>query len=70
MENVDGAPVPAADALRLARRYFWAGCLGLPWLWFTNVWLFWPELKKGAASGSEVRPCASLPAPFPRHGGS
>ena len=70
VENVDGAPVPAAEALRLARRYFWAGCLGLPWLWFTNVWLFWPELKKGAASGSEVRPCASLPAPFPRHGGS
>ena len=63
VENVDGARVPEAEALRLARRYFWAGCLGLPWLWFTNVWLFWPELKKGAASGSEVRPCASLRPP-------
>jgi len=26
---------------------FYGGFALLPWLWFTNVWLFWPEFRHG-----------------------
>lgn len=26
---------------------FYGGCALLPWLWFVNVWLFWPDFIKG-----------------------
>lgn len=35
----------------LARRMFWAGCLGLPWLHAVNVWYFWPKAFFGAGRG-------------------
>ncbi|CAL8460647.1 g177 [Coccomyxa elongata] len=25
---------------------FLGGCVLLPWLWFANVWLFWPHLQR------------------------
>lgn len=37
--------------ITLARRMFWAGCLGLPWLHFVNVWYFWPKAFGAGGSG-------------------
>ena len=42
-------PLPAEEALRSARRNLRFGCLGLPWLWAVNVWLYWPVLTKAGA---------------------
>jgi len=27
---------------------FYGGFALLPWLWLTNVWLFWPEFRQGS----------------------
>lgn len=37
--------------ITLARRMFWAGCLGLPWLHFVTVWYFWPKAFGAGGSG-------------------
>ncbi len=47
--TVDGEPLPAGEALRSARWNLRFGCLGLPWLWAVNVWLYWPVLTKAGA---------------------
>ena len=57
--TVDGEPLPAEEALRSARRNLRFGCLGLPWLWAVNVWLYWPVLTKAgsraaAAAGGDL----------------
>mmetsp|Transcript_7480 Transcript_7480/g.19937 ORF Transcript_7480/g.19937 Transcript_7480/m.19937 type:complete len:112 (+) Transcript_7480:120-455(+) len=40
--SIDGEVFPIARARRIAKGLFFAGFAGLPLLWITNVWLFWP----------------------------
>lgn len=47
VETIDGDPLLASEARTLARRYWLAGFFALPWLWATNVWLFWPDFRHG-----------------------
>ena len=37
---------------------FYAGFALLPWLWFSNIWLFWPQLWSNR--DQHVRKCASF----------
>ncbi|KAK3240165.1 hypothetical protein CYMTET_49977 [Cymbomonas tetramitiformis] len=37
--------LPQEKARRLSRNMFYSGFLGLPWMWFVNVWFFWPQLN-------------------------
>lgn len=46
LETVDGEPIETVSARTLCRRLFLGGCALLPWLWFANVWLFWPHLQR------------------------
>ena len=36
---------------------FYGGLCLLPWLWFANIWLFWPEFRHGP--DPEVKKCAT-----------
>jgi hypothetical protein len=36
---------------------FYAGFALLPWIWFSNTWLFWPHMWSGGES--HIRHCAS-----------
>ena len=45
--TVDEDLLPAGEARRTARLYFVAGFALLPWLWVTNVWLFFPDFWHG-----------------------
>mmetsp|Transcript_13759 Transcript_13759/g.35348 ORF Transcript_13759/g.35348 Transcript_13759/m.35348 type:complete len:110 (+) Transcript_13759:403-732(+) len=46
--TVDLYTMPAAKARKLSRNMFYGGFALLPWLWLTNVWLFWPEFRQGS----------------------
>ncbi|CAK0746544.1 hypothetical protein CVIRNUC_001700 [Coccomyxa viridis] len=45
VETVDEEELPADSARHLSRALFYAGFALLPWLWFSNTWLFWPQLQ-------------------------
>ncbi|DBA89760.1 hypothetical protein WJX79_000970 [Trebouxia sp. C0005] len=47
VRTIDGGDIPSEQAHRLCKKIFYAGFAGLPWLWFVNVWLFWPDLRHG-----------------------
>lgn len=42
---------------------FYGGFALLPWLWLTNVWLFWPEFRQG--SDPEIQKCGPSPCHRP-----
>ncbi|KAK9826991.1 hypothetical protein WJX74_002893 [Apatococcus lobatus] len=48
VRTVDGADMPLQQAHRLTKVFFLAGCCLLPWVWFVNVWLFWPSFRTGS----------------------
>ncbi|KAK9855780.1 hypothetical protein WJX84_005776 [Apatococcus fuscideae] len=48
VRTVDGADMPLQQAHRLTRVFFIAGWCLLPWIWFVNVWLFWPSFRAGS----------------------
>eukprot|EP00899_Mesostigma_viride_P007068 jgi/Mesvir1/16362/Mv18110-RA.1 len=33
------------DAIRTSKRMYYFGFFLLPWMWFVNVWYFWPVLR-------------------------
>ena len=39
----------------LARRFFWGGCCGLPWLWAVNVLYFLPLIRQQVVSPGAKR---------------
>ncbi|GMH33220.1 hypothetical protein BSKO_01054 [Bryopsis sp. KO-2023] len=45
--TIDGEEMEIDKARALSRRMYLMGFALLPWMWFTNVWLFWPTLKRG-----------------------
>ncbi|CAL5219105.1 g878 [Coccomyxa viridis] len=72
IETVDEEEIPADSARRLSRNLFYAGFALLPWLWFSNIWLFWPQLwsssdqhvrqyARGSAIGFVVASAIVLP---------
>lgn len=44
------------EAVKLAKSFFYAGLLCLPWLWFINCFYFWPVLRN-CRSDPLIRPC-------------
>jgi hypothetical protein len=38
--------MPALQARKTSRLYFYLGFALLPWFWATNVWLFWPDFRR------------------------
>mmetsp|Transcript_4534 Transcript_4534/g.8655 ORF Transcript_4534/g.8655 Transcript_4534/m.8655 type:complete len:100 (-) Transcript_4534:8-307(-) len=39
-------PDEREENAKVAKRLFFAGCFGLPWLWIVMAWYFWPEAKR------------------------
>jgi hypothetical protein len=62
-------PQPGQESaqITLARRMFWAGCLGLPWLHLVNVWYFWPKAFGAGAGGRAAGAGAGGGASGARH---
>lgn len=47
VETIDGDRVPAHVAQNLCRKMYRIGFALLPLMWLVNVWLFWPEFRRG-----------------------
>lgn len=48
-----------ADIPCVVPALFLGGYVLLPWLWFANIWLFWPHLQR--QGDPVVRKCALWP---------
>lgn len=55
VQTVDGEIFETARARKIARRMFYWGFAFLPWLWLTNVWLFWHEFRGRPGCDPEVK---------------
>mmetsp|Transcript_32177 Transcript_32177/g.44630 ORF Transcript_32177/g.44630 Transcript_32177/m.44630 type:complete len:120 (+) Transcript_32177:30-389(+) len=52
IETIDGfIGLTLREGRSLSRKLFYAGFCALPWLWFVNVWFFYPQLKRGKDVG-------------------
>lgn len=47
VHDVDGQALPALQARRTARLYYYLGFAALPWFWVVNIWLFLPDFWHG-----------------------